>query len=156
MAIGQEHLERGACVVLLVVLVLGGELHPQKGFFLRRVPVHQRQLRLARAGVYPVQELLVARLDWPQRDGSIHAAPIRIPWSSSLIRQLSSLGEALSMGATHSWSRSPTGSDRAKYTRPSPPNVVPCSEKGASFWLIGGNCPYQSAQPAAERRTTRS
>ena len=36
---------------------------------------------------------------------------------------------------------------RAKFTRPSPPYVVPSSEKIAWFWLIGNSCPLHIAQP---------
>src|SRR5215203_6546608 len=38
-------------------------------------------------------------------------------------------------------------SGRAKFTRPSPPNVVPSSEKSGWFWLMGRSCPLHSAQP---------
>src|SRR5438067_2170894 len=36
---------------------------------------------------------------------------------------------------------------RAKVVRPSPPYVVPSSEKSAWFWLIGRSCPLHNAQP---------
>src|SRR3954454_12745873 len=36
---------------------------------------------------------------------------------------------------------------RAKLTRPSPPYVVPSSEKRGWFWLMGNSCPSHSAQP---------
>src|SRR5688572_19981877 len=38
-------------------------------------------------------------------------------------------------------------SGRAKFTRPSPPNVVPSRENSAWFWLIGSSCPLHSAHP---------
>src|SRR5688572_29039849 len=41
----------------------------------------------------------------------------------------------------------PRRSGSAKFTRPSPPNVVPSRENRAWFWLIGNSCPLQSAQP---------
>src|SRR6185503_20344084 len=36
---------------------------------------------------------------------------------------------------------------RPKFTRPSPPKVVPRREKRAWFWLMGSNCPLHRAQP---------
>src|SRR5260370_4616183 len=41
----------------------------------------------------------------------------------------------------------PRKSGRPKFTRPSPPYVVPRSEKSAWFWLMGNNCPLHRAQP---------
>jgi hypothetical protein len=41
---------------------------------------------------------------------------------------------------------SPTAGS-AKFTRPSPPKVVPRRENNAWFWLIGNSCPLQSAHP---------
>jgi hypothetical protein len=38
-------------------------------------------------------------------------------------------------------------SGSAKFTRPSPPKVVPRRENSAWFWLIGNSCPLHSAQP---------
>src|SRR4051794_3398137 len=38
-------------------------------------------------------------------------------------------------------------SGSAKFTLPSPPYVVPRSEKSAWFWLMGRSCPSQSAHP---------
>jgi hypothetical protein len=41
----------------------------------------------------------------------------------------------------------PRRSGSAKFTRPSPPKVVPSSENNAWFWLIGSSCPLHSAHP---------
>ena len=41
----------------------------------------------------------------------------------------------------------PRRSGRAKVTRPSPPYVVPRSEKRAWFWLIGKSWPLHAAHP---------
>src|SRR5438093_1382262 len=41
----------------------------------------------------------------------------------------------------------PRRSGSAKFTRPSPPKVVPRSANNAWFWLIGNSCPLHSAQP---------
>ncbi len=42
----------------------------------------------------------------------------------------------------------PRRSGSAKFTRPSPPNVVPSSENSAWFWLIGSSWPLHCAQPS--------
>ena len=38
----------------------------------------------------------------------------------------------------------------AKFTRPSPPHMLPSSENGAWFWLMGTNCPLQSLRRVVE------
>src|SRR5437773_941484 len=38
-------------------------------------------------------------------------------------------------------------SGRPKFTRPSPPKVVPSKLNKAWFWLIGKSCPLHSAHP---------
>src|SRR5579862_2977438 len=41
----------------------------------------------------------------------------------------------------------PWRSGSPKVSIPSPPKVVPSTEKSAWFWLMGSSCPLQNAQP---------
>ena len=71
----EDDVERRVRVLLLVVRVLGRELHLQEGCFLRCVPIHGRELLLASARVQRAEKRKVVGADPAQRDRCARSRP---------------------------------------------------------------------------------
>lgn len=72
-SVEQDDQKVGGGELLLIVLVLGVELHLEKGAFLRIAPVHQGQFLRARAGIDFAEECSVVRLDGTKCEVAGHA-----------------------------------------------------------------------------------
>ena len=108
--------------------------------------------RFERAGVGVVhdaeQYALFGTLSWlPARVRAVRRVRVRRQFGDrKRVRLLAAL-LAQRVPAADVNRRPPRRSGSAKFTRPSPPKVVPSSENSAWFWLMGSNCPLQSAHP---------